>query len=209
MKALLTGALLLAAQGELVPARFASGKPPALPPLAPDGGLVGLELRVASSGIVEEAIVIDDSPPFTEEMRKAVRLWRFEPASLEGKRVEARVAVVGLFRAPTLFGGAPPKPKRARSPSTEVPYPASTATPAYPPQALSPGVVMIEVEVDEKGVVADLELLDQSEGFGAAAAEAARSFRFQPATRDGRPLRSYAVLVFGFPQPVTPPVRGR
>jgi len=200
----LMGLLLLTEQGDLATARFASGKPPVLAPLAANGGFVGLELRVAPSGIVQEAIVVDDSPPFTEEMTKVVRLWKFEPTSIEGAPASARVALVGLFRAPTLLGGAPPPPKRVSSPSAEIPYPTLTTTPAYPPQALSSGVVMLEVEVDEKGTVADVGILSQDEGFAAAAVEAARQFRFQAAKRDGRPVRSYAVIVFGFPQPVTP-----
>ena len=204
MKIFLMVLLLPMAQGELTTPRFASGKSPVLPPLAANGGLVGLELRIAPSGIVQEAIVIDDSPPFTEEVRKVVRLWKFELANVEGAPAPARVAVVGVFRAPTLLGGTPPPPKRVSSPSAEIPYPTSTTTPAYPPQALSPGVVMLEVEVDEKGAVADVEILSQAEGFAAAAVEAARQFRFRAAKLDGHPVRSYAVLVFGFPQPVTP-----
>ena len=203
MKGVLMGLLLLA-QAEVASSRFASGKPPALPPLAQNGGLVGLELRIAPSGIVQEAIVIDDSPPFTEEMKKVVRLWKFELSSAEGAPAPDRVALVGLFRAPALLGGAPPPPKRVSSPSAEIPYPTSTTTPAYPPQALSSGVVMLELEVDEKGAVADVEILGEAEGFAAVAVEAARKFRFQPAKRDGRAVRSYAVLVLGFPQPVTP-----
>ena len=203
MKAVLLG-LLLMAQAEVATSRLASGNPPDLPPLAQNGGIVGLELRIAPSGIVQEAIVIDDSPPFTEELRKVVRLWRFEPPAVEGTPAPARVAVLGLFRAPTLLGGAPPDPTRISSPSEEIPYPTSTTTPAYPPQALDSGVVMLEVEVDEKGAVADVEILNQTEGFDAVAVEAARKFRFQPAKLDGRPLRSFAVVIFGFPQPVTP-----
>ena len=202
MKAVLMG-LLLMAHAEVATSRFASGNPPDLPPLAQNGGLVGLELRIAPSGIVQEAIVIDDSPPFTEEIRKVVRLWKFEPAIVEETPAPARVAVLGLFRAPTLLGGAPPPPKRISGPSEEIPYPTSTTTPAYPPQALDSGVVMLEVEVDEKGAVADVEILNQTEGFDAVAVEAARKFRFQPAKLDGRPVRSFAVVVFGFPQPVT------
>ncbi len=204
MKGFLMGLLLLTAQAEVTTSRFARGKSPALPPLAQNGGLVGLELRIAPSGIVREAIVVDDSPPFTEEMKKVLRLWKFEPAIGEGTPLPARVGVVGLFRAPTLLGGAPPPPKRVSSPSAEIPYPTSTTTPAFPPQALSSGVVMLEVEVDEKGAVADVEILRQDEGFIAVAIEAARQFRFQPAKRDGHPVRSYAVLIFGFLQPLTP-----
>jgi len=204
MKAVLMG-LLMMAQSEVTTPRFASGNPPDLPPLAQNGGLVGLELRIAPSGIVQEAIVIDDSPPFTEEIRKVVRLWRFDLPVVEGTMAPYRVAVLGLFRAPTLLGGAPPPPKRISGPSEEISYPTSTSTPAYPPQALDSGVVMLEVEVDEKGTVADVEILNQTEeGFEAVAVEAARKFRFQPAKRDGRPARSFAVVIFGFPQPVTP-----
>jgi TonB family protein len=203
MKAVLMGLLLMTQPGVTTP-RYASGNPPDLPPLAQNGGLVGLELRIAPSGIVQEAIVIDDSPPFTEEMRKVVRLWNFEPSIVEGTPAPDRVAVLGLFRAPTLLGGAPPPPRRISGPSEEIPYALSTPTPAYPPQALESGVVMLEVEVDEKGAVAGIEILNQTEGFDAVAVEAARRFRFQPAKRGGRPVRSFAVVVFGFPQPVTP-----
>lgn len=204
MKALLTGLLLLAPQEGFEPARFAGGKPPALAPLAQNGGLVGLELQIAPSGIVQDAIVIDDSPPFTEEMKKVIRLWKFRPASLDGKPVPGRVAVVALFRAPILLGGAPPPPKRLSIPSPEIAYPTSTTTPAFPPQAIYEGVVMVEVEVDEKGAVADVEVLGEPEGFAAVAVEASKQFRFQPAKREGGPVRARVVLVFGFPQPVTP-----
>lgn len=204
MRALLLGLLSFAPQEVFVPARFTSGTPPGLAVLAPSGGLVGLELQIAPSGIVQEATVIDDAPPFTEEMKKIVRLWRFEPARLDGRPAESRVAVIALFRAPILLGGAPPPPKRVSSPSAEIPYPTSTATPAFPPQSLYEGVVMLDVEVDERGEAAEVEILGQPEGFAAVAVEAARQFRFQPARRDGRPVRAHAVLVFGFPQPVTP-----
>ena len=207
MNALLLGFLLLTAQNNSASPRLLSGSPPDLPPLAAEGGFVGLELRVTPSGIVREAVVIDDSPPFTAEIQKVARLWSFDEPRVDGKPAEARVAVIGLFRAPTLLGGAPPPPKRAASPSAEIPYPTSYPTPAYPPQALEPGVVMLEVEIDEEGAVAAVEILEEAEGFQAVAVEAAQKFRFQPARRDGRAARAFAILIFGFPQPLTRPLR--
>jgi protein TonB len=196
---------LLAALQTAEGPRFASGRPPVLPPLAANGGLVGLELRIAPSGIVQDAIVIDDAPPFTEELRKVVRLWRFQPRVENGARVEGRVALIGLFRSQTLVGAETPEPRRVAPPTPEIPYPTSTATPAYPPQALYAGVVMLEADIDPKGAVTDVRVLAAEEGFSAAAAEAARQFRFRPAQRDGNPVSSRALLVFGFPQPITPP----
>ncbi len=194
---------LLVSSEESVAARFNFGTPPVLPPLAVNGGLVGLELRIAPSGIVQDAIVIDDSPPFTEEIKKVVRLWTFQPKRHEGARVEGRVAVIAVFRGPVLVGGGTPPPVRVSNPSAEIPYPASTATPAYPPRALYSGVVMLEVEVDESGVVTDFEILDDPVGFAPAAVEAAGRFRFRPAESGGQPVPSRAILIFGFPQPLT------
>jgi TonB family protein len=191
------------AQESFEPARFVSGQPPKLAPLAPDGGLVVVELVVASSGIVQEAVIVDDAAPYSERLKKAVRLWKFSPAREDGEPVTSRVALVGVFRAPVLMGGSPPPPSRVARPTGEVPYPTSTSTPSYPPQALDNGVVMLEVEVDENGAVRDASVLSSGEGFTAVALEAARKFRFDPAEREGRPVPSYAVLVFGFPQPVT------
>ncbi len=194
---------LLVPQEETVAARFRIGNPPELPPLAANGGLVGLELRIAPSGIVKEAIVIDDSPPFTEEIKKVVRLWIFHPEREDGARVDGRVAVIALFRGPTLVGGGSPPPERISSPSPEIPYPTSIATPAYPPRALYSGVVMLELEVDETGEVTHVEVLDDEEGFAPVAVETAGKFRFRPAKSDGRPVFSRALLIFGFPQPLT------
>lgn len=196
---------LLVPLEESVAARFNVGSPPVLPPLAANGGLVGLELRIAPSGIVQDAIVIDDSPPFTEAIQKVVRLWTFQPRRRDGARVEGRVAVIAVFRGPNLVGGGLPPPERVSSPSLEIPYPTSTATPAYPPRALYSGVVMLEVEVDESGAVTDFEILDDVEGFAPAAVEAVGNFRFRPAEIAGRPVPSHAVLIFGFPQPLTRP----
>jgi hypothetical protein len=184
--------------------RFAGGKPPLLPPLAANGGLAGLELRIAPSGIVQDSIVIDDAPPYTEELRKVVRLWRFHPRMENGARVEGRVALIALFRGQTLVGSGTPPPNRVSAPSPAIPYPTSTVTPAYPPRALYSGVTMLEVEIDATGTVTHTQILSDEEEFAPAAAEAAWKFQFRPAQKDGNPVSSRAILVFGFPQPVTP-----
>jgi TonB family protein len=196
----------IGAEEEFVPPRFLSGHPPRLPPLTSAGGLVVVEARIAASGIVEEIILVDDAPPFTDALVKAMTLWRFEPATSDGKAVPSRVSVTALFRAPVLMGGAPPPPARVARPSGETPFPTSTTPPAFPPQALYEGVVMVEVEVDREGSVAEAILLSSPSGFDEVALEAARKFGFQPARREGVPLAAYAILVFGLPQPVTDPL---
>jgi hypothetical protein len=63
---------------------------------------------------------------------------------------------------------------------------------------------MLEAEIDAEGAVTGVSILSDDEDFAAAAAEAAGKFRFRPAQRDGNPVSSTAILVFGFPQPVSP-----
>jgi TonB family protein len=186
-----------------VPPRFLSGEPPRLSPLAAGGGIVVAEARISPSGIVVDLPIVDDAPPFSEEIRRVVRLWRFAPATERGESVASRAALVGVFRAPVLHGGAPPPPRRLAPPSGEVPYPADTPTPVFPPQALYEGVVMIEAEVDEQGAVSGLEVLSPSEGFTEVALDGARQFRFEPARHEGATIRNHVILIFGFAQPVT------
>lgn len=199
-----------ASQEGFTPPRFQSGQFPPLHPLAQNGGLAVVELQIAASGIVTGVTVVDDAPPFTEGIEKVARLWKFHPATSDGNPVASRASVVALYRAPILFDAEPPPPHRVSRPSGEVPYPTYTVTPTYPPNALFEGIVAVEVEVDAQGAVSHAQILSSSQGFQEAALEAARKFRFQPAEREGRAISAYAIVIFGFPQPVTTPrLRGR
>jgi TonB family protein len=137
------------------------------------------------------------------------RLWRYHPATLDGEPVSSRASVVALCRAPVLLGAQTPPTRRVQSPSGEVPYPTEIATPPYPPKALYEGVVAVEVEVDAGGGVADAQILTSAQGFQSVALEAARKFRFEPAERQGHPATAYALVIFGFAQPVTGPLPRR
>ncbi|MGH9336896.1 MAG: energy transducer TonB, partial [Vicinamibacteria bacterium] len=96
MWVLLASLVLLEQVEDFDPARLLDGKLPGLSPLASNGGVAGLELHITATGIVQEVVVIDDAPPFTEEMRKVIRLWRFDPARRNGERVASKIAVVGV-----------------------------------------------------------------------------------------------------------------
>lgn len=190
--------------GSFEPARFVRGNVPGLPPLAAAGGMTVLELSIAASGIVTEATVLMDAPPYAEGLAKEAKSWRFRAASEDGRGVPTKVLVVGVYRPPVLVGGGVPDPERTRDPSPEVPYPTETALPSYPPTALYEGVALVEVAIDADGVVNDATILSPPEGFDELALETAERFSFRPARRDGTAVSSRALLVFGFAQPVTP-----
>ncbi len=188
------------------PARFLRGKTPGLPPLSSAGGLTVIELEVAPSGIVTDAVVLDEAAPYTELLRKATILWQFQPAKENGAAVASKVLIIGAFRPPVLMGSELPEPRSIRRPSDNVPYPAEPmVTPEYPPNALYEGVAMVEVEIDDAGAVLVAKMLSAEQGFDDAALDAAAKLRFKAARHEGRPVDSFALIVFGFRQPLTTP----
>lgn len=85
-------------------------------------------------------------------------------------------------------------PKLVHAP--DVPYPAS---------ATGDAEIVLELLIDETGAVAAVRVESGDEPFAAQAAESARSFRFQPATRDGAPMKAKIRYKVTFKQPAAPP----
>lgn len=195
------------------PARLEAGSPPPLPVLTVGGGQVFVEVWISASGEVTRLDTLRATPRYTEAVDQAVRRWRFRPATVTARRgdgvperprpVASKVLVAGQFRAPTLNTptlGEPPRD--VVPPSADVPFPAATVEPPYPPQAQASGVVLIEALVGASGQVTEAAVIRSAPPFDAAALAAARQWRFRPARVAGRAVATYAYLLFGFPQPV-------
>jgi TonB family protein len=96
------------------------------------------------------------------------------------------------------------------SATTAPPVLQTRAEAAYPPNALRDrveGTVSLELEIDESGDVTGARVLSPAgHGFDEAALEAAKQFRFVPATRAGKPVPSVVQLAYEFHLPAPPPV---
>lgn len=82
---------------------------------------------------------------------------------------------------------------------------AGNPVPAYPRSALragQEGAVMLRIDVDARGVPTDVQVVERSgdrdRAFDRAAIEAARQWRFQPATRNGEPVAATVQLPVEF-----------
>jgi outer membrane biosynthesis protein TonB len=71
--------------------------------------------------------------------------------------------------------------------------------PKYPVDAIWPGTVVIEATIDEAGKVQSTKVLRDLPPFTAKAIRGVADWRFMPATLNGRPLKSKAILAFVFP----------
>jgi TonB family protein len=93
-----------------IPLPIATVMPP-YPPLALDSGIVLVEVLVDTLGDVADVWVIRSAPPFDELAMEAVRLWKFQPARLDGMPVESLAYVVVAFRQPVTSPGTAPPPR--------------------------------------------------------------------------------------------------
>ena len=198
------------------PALFQSGTVPTLPVMSADvgGGEVLLEVTVDRTGAISVIKPLRETKTFTERMTQSVKAWRFKPAEKDiptaqrkaggpsTERVDTKVLVAGVFRRPSVIGLTLGEPVRdVATASTEVPFPTSIVPPAYPPAALSPGVVLVEVQVNAIGGVSDARIRLASPGFDSVALSTARQWKFRPAKSAGANAPAVAYIVFGFPVP--------
>jgi TonB family protein len=198
------------------PALFQGGTVPMLPVISADvgGGEVLLEVSVDRAGAITVIKPLRETATFTERMIQAVMTWRFKPAEKEiptaqrkpggplTERVDTKVLVAGVFRRPAVIGLTLGEPVRdVASASTDVPSPTSIVPPVYPPAALSPGVVLVEVQVNAIGSVSDAKIRLSSPGFDSVALSTARQWKFRPAKTGGANAPAVAYIVFGFPVP--------
>jgi TonB family protein len=90
----------------------------------------------------------------------------------------------------------------------EPPVRVDTERVPYPPGATGDRSVVLELRIDRQGGVAQADVVEGEEPFARAAREAAMSWRFEPARRDGVPVEARIRVRIDFtqaaPQPVTP-----
>jgi len=87
-------------------------------------------------------------------------------------------------------------------PDFQPPGVTNATLPACPWLAGIPGTVILVASIDEAGKVQRTKVLRDAPPFTASALRAIGDWRFTPATLDGTPVKSQAVLVFCFRPPV-------
>jgi TonB family protein len=193
-------------------ARYVSGGPPGLAPMAIGGGQVIVELSITPFGSIERARTLRSTPPFTQMVLDALNSWRFTPAiddpiGRDGKpqgprNVASKVVVAAIYRPPALQGPTlGERPQNVAAAAADVAFPTSMPEPLYPVTAPFGGVVIVEARVSAAGAVTEARVVSPAAPFDQSSLEAARQWRFRGAELNG--ADSYAYLIFGFPQPIT------
>ena len=85
------------------PPQVISTVEPSYPTNAVAGGTVILKVTINSSGGIEDVQVLQGAKGFTQQAIETVRKWKFEPAKLDEKRVEASIPVAFSFSQPIVW----------------------------------------------------------------------------------------------------------
>lgn len=161
-------------------------------------GEVVVEFTVTASGDVRDAEVRQSNNlNFNEPALEAVRPWKFEPGSIDGRAVNARMRVPMVFE---LEGGARDRYEVSKARSSKLPpvlqndYPPkvkNVAQGVYPFEQLEKGAkatVSVRFMVEPSGKVIFIEQKDKSlTDFDRAARAMLEEFEFIPASKDGKP----------------------
>jgi TonB family protein len=184
-------------------------------------GVVTLECVVQPDGTVGDVRVTKAlNPGLDQEAIKAVKQWRFKPGHKDGKAVPVRVTLEMAFTlrgTPTqpLFPVRPlapgdavskgqPEATRAYKPGAGVSAPVlvKEVKPQYTPEAKKAkiqGVVTLECVVQPDGTIGDVEVTTSLDaGLDQEAIKAVKQWRFEPGTKDGKPVPVLITLEMTF-----------
>lgn len=174
-------------------------------------GKVAVTMVINDQGRVQDAVVLEsNNPGFNEAAIEAVLKWRFEPARIDGRRVNTRVNQLIEFE----LEGPPGRdafavtkarkqgPANEASVSDVLPKPRGTAIPVYPFDLLREkvsGSAKVSVLINESGRVERVLVEEATHPeFGFALRAALETFVFDPALKQGKPVSSAVTMTQKF-----------
>jgi TonB family protein len=199
------------AQTSFKPAEVTSANDVQFPVGSIASGIVVVDVSLNSKGDVTGTKVQRDIASLTSVATSSVKAWKYRPASLDGTPQNSLVRVAFAFR-PHVIMAAPPNFEPLQQPDDVrqdvrsgyiPPGIEGVAYPAYPIDAATVGAVVAQVRVGVDGKVEDVQPIRTFNPFNQFSLEAARKWRFRPATLHGEPIASNVVIAFVFSPPIT------
>jgi len=165
-------------------------------------GEVLLEFVVDKNGLVKNPVVKQsNNPGFDEAAIEALTKWKFEPGSVGGEPVNAKMQLPIIFEFEGISGRdfatveKASKKDQAKLPEELrydiAPKPKGVLIPIYPYPLLhdkANGKAVLAFLVDADGRVANVKVVEATKPeFGLAMVAAVEAFNFLPAMKDGKP----------------------
>lgn len=168
-------------------------------------GIGVLDVSLDGTGHPATVDVLREVPLLTNAAESAVQSWKFKPASVEGNQQASDLLVVFVLPPaaafPTYPAFSPLSPKRAGVSRYVPPGIVSASYAEYPINSVVSASVVIQVAIDADGNAISWQPIRALDPFTRFALEAAKKWRFRPATLDDQPVRSNLVIDFIFQPP--------
>ncbi len=184
-------------------------------------GMVHLAINTDQTGkLVEWLVVGYTQKEFADAAVAAIKQWKFTPAELRGEPVGTTVELTFQFEAKGVVVSASSLSEVMESQTLRrmgahyiyqpcslreldrIPTPMVTVAPAYPGELAERGVkgrVTVDFFIDETGAVRVPSVsIEDDSVLTSLAVSALRQWRFEPPTRNGRPVLVKASQVFSF-----------
>ncbi len=148
-------------------------------------------------------------PSLTNLAVASLGSWIFQPAMRVATPLASETTIAFVFRPPVSITTKPnfsPVAAHRNSSGKESAYVppgiVSVAYPDYPPNTVVSDTVVVRVGVDRSGNAAIIGVIRGNSALSASAVEAAKKWKFQPATFNGKPIVSVVPIVFVFRTPL-------
>jgi TonB family protein len=189
-------------------------------------GVVSLAATIAEDGTVKDVNVRVGDPLLADAAVKAVKLWRYKPFVVEGTAIEVPTVITVTFAlkgngqvsvseqaddpGSGTASAAPPAsvnsteshPIYAVGGEVKPPKPVYTPGPSYTEsaqKAKTQGTVALAIVITPEGGVQDIEVCKNLEpSLDQRAVETVRQWRFEPATKDGKPVAAHVNVEVSF-----------
>jgi TonB family protein len=193
--------------GKQIPPKVISQEHPVYPYAMARFGLRGkvvIDFVVDDQGRVKGPVIAEsDNPEFDEPALKALRRWKFQPATLDGQPVNTRTRVPIVFELnQTVDGGDPFFQLEKRGDQAKLPPELRYDTPPKIRGVLVPvypyelrrgdvsGKARVTIAINRRGRVGAVKILEADRPeFGRALVAALEGFTFDPALKDGKPVQ--------------------
>jgi Gram-negative bacterial TonB protein C-terminal len=185
------------------PAELVSAEGIFRPILSVASGPVILEASVGADGVVTDVVATYPIASLSEPSIRAIRNWKFKPATFDEKPVESRVTVAVLFNShigkpyllPVESQDQNPRKGRAEYESPEV---VSIEGAPVGNAIVGDGSVVLQAKITGSGELLYASVVRDSPPFTPLALKAIQNWQFKAAQFGGSPISSTLPVVFVF-----------
>jgi len=163
---------------------------------------VVLDLELNHGGSVQSAQVLQGSSPFLEIVLSSVNQWEFTTATAEGP-TKSHVTAVFMFRPRDLFSASPLSVSQIYMRSSDsAALPVQLSDPGYPTNSVGEGLTILEMRVSDSGITDGVRVIRDTPGLAAHTETVARTWKFQPAKRNGAATTGTVIVVAWYLRPI-------